>query len=117
VAPALAAAVAQPALQPEPVPDRAFAARALFAAPTTDDQSTARARSATTETAGVQAAATSNRASIRVQIVTAITEVAGAVAQMLPPTGGPAPLGVALGLGGLGALGLWLRALDRRRRP
>ena len=97
----------------EPPPDRALSAQELFAGQTLG--APAPDSSDDPETAGVQIAAISDRASIRVQIVTALQSVASVVTQILPSTGGP-PLAIALGLGALGGIGFGLRGVGRRRK-
>jgi hypothetical protein len=72
------------------------------------------------ETAGVQSAPLGpDRASIRVRIIGALEQIVPMVTQVLrrlsiPSTGGPAVVTLALGLGAMAGLGLWLRGASRR---
>jgi hypothetical protein len=69
-----------------------------------------------TETAGVQTAAlSSDRASIRVLVLPPLEQILPAIAAFIPSTGGPGPAALAIGLVGLGGLGVWLRRHGRRR--
>jgi hypothetical protein len=48
--------------------------------------------------------------------VNALQGAVTVITQVIPSTGGPQPAAAALGIGGLGALGLLLRRLARRWR-
>jgi LPXTG-motif cell wall-anchored protein len=68
------------------------------------------------ETAGVQTAAIStDRASIHVLVLPPLEQILPAIAAFIPSTGGPAAAALAIGLLGLGGLGVYLRRHSRRR--
>jgi hypothetical protein len=68
------------------------------------------------ETAGVQsAAATSDRTSIRVQIMPPLDQILTAIGARIPSTGGPSVAALGVGLALLGGLGYRLRRAGRRR--
>jgi hypothetical protein len=69
-----------------------------------------------TQTAGIQTASVStDRTSIRLQILPPLGQILPAIGATITSTGGPAAATLAVGLAGLGGLGVWLRHLGRRR--
>jgi hypothetical protein len=92
--------------------DPLFATVFLFAqtSPPTDSSSPE------TETAGVQTTGlSSDRASIRVLVLPPLDQILPAIAAFIPSTGGPGAAAQAIGLIGLGGVGVWLRRRGTRR--
>jgi len=96
--------------------ERTFAAAMLFLQAIPQVAPGSGRSSSDPETAGVQAAAaTSDRTSIRVQVMPPLDQTLTAIGARIPSTGGPSAAALGLGLAMLGGLGFWLRRAGRRR--
>jgi hypothetical protein len=96
--------------------ERTFAAAMLFLQASPQLAPGSGKSSSDLETAGVQAAAaTSDRTSIRVQIMPPLDQILSAIGASIPSTGGPSAAALGVGLAMLGGLGFWLRRAGQRR--
>ena len=60
------------------------------------------------------ASVTTDRTSIRIQILPPLEQIVPAIVRTIPSTGGPALISLVLALAALGSVGGWLRYLGRR---